>query len=116
MISARCRLGTAFSRESDQIRLNGAKILVPIAQSLDFLLVTARDERGKLCVIRVPAAAKEMSIRQFRAADGHVMGDVRFEDVLQKRGPRHLLGCWPHVHPRSRRMKHEIWWPFLLVE
>lgn len=74
--------GTTFTKESDGIRLNGAKILVPIAQSLDCMLVTARDEDGKLSVILVPASSKGLSIRSYQAADGHVTADVGFDDVV----------------------------------
>lgn len=73
---------TTFTREAGRIRLEGAKILVPLAQSLDFMLVTARDADGKLAVILVPASSNGVSIRSYRAADGHVMADVEFADVV----------------------------------
>jgi len=73
---------TVFTRESGRVRLNGEKILVPVAASLDSMLVTAQGEGGKLGVLLVPASSKGLSIRHYRAADGRVMGDVRFDDVL----------------------------------
>jgi len=77
---------TTFTRESGRIRLNGEKILVPVAASLDSMLVTARDaagnDQGELSVLLVPAVSKGLSIRRYRAADGRVMGDVRFDDVV----------------------------------
>jgi alkylation response protein AidB-like acyl-CoA dehydrogenase len=73
--------GTVVTSESGRLRLNGAKVLVPVAQSLDAMLVTARDPHGKLCVLLVPASAPGVSIRPYRGTDGHVVGDVRFDGV-----------------------------------
>lgn len=73
--------GTTLIPDADGLRLTGAKILVPVARSLDQLLVTARDEHGALQLILVPASAAGISIREYRGADGRVLGDVRFEQV-----------------------------------
>jgi alkylation response protein AidB-like acyl-CoA dehydrogenase len=76
---------TVLTKESDRIRLRGCKILVPIAQSLDAMLVTARDENGELNVLVVPTASPGISIRSYRTADGHCMADVELVDVVLPR-------------------------------
>lgn len=73
---------TSFAPQSGRIRLDGAKVLVPVARSLESMLVTARDPQGNLRVLLVPPSTKGVSIREYRATDGHVMGDVRFADVV----------------------------------
>ncbi len=73
---------TVLVSESGRLRLDGAKVLVPVAKSLDALLVTARNAQGQLRVVLVPASAPGVVIRQYRAADGHVVGDVTFDGVV----------------------------------
>jgi alkylation response protein AidB-like acyl-CoA dehydrogenase len=61
--------------------LDGVKLLVPVAGSLDAMLVTARDEQGGLCVCLVPRGAAGVQIREYRVVDGRRAGEVRFEGV-----------------------------------
>ncbi len=61
--------------------LDGAKILVPVAGSLDAMLVTARDEQGALRVCLVPRDLPGVDIRDCRVVDGRRVGEVRFESV-----------------------------------
>lgn len=80
---------TNITRDAAGVHLTGEKMLVPVAESLDHLLVTARDDRKRLQVLVVPTRSPGVSIRQFRGADGRVYGDVRFEDVVL--GPEAVL-------------------------
>ena len=72
---------TTVKCDTAGLLLEGAKILVPVAGSLDALLVTARDEQGALCVCRVPRDAPGVEIRDCRAVDGRRVGEVRFKGV-----------------------------------
>lgn len=76
---------TLLVKESDRIRLRGSKILVPVAQLLDSMLVTARDQDGDLSIVIVPVSSPGISIRSYRTADGHSMADVEFDNVLLPR-------------------------------
>lgn len=72
---------TRVTTEAGRLRLDGAKILVPVVASLEVMLVTARDESGNRCVVLVPPATPGVSIRRYRTTDGRAVGDVRFEGV-----------------------------------
>lgn len=72
---------TTLKMYGERLRLDGAKILVPLAQSLDAMLVTARNERGGMCVCLVPAGTPGVEIRSCRTVDGHAVGEVRFDGV-----------------------------------
>lgn len=72
---------TRIRRSTDGLRLDGDKTLVPVAQSLDAMLVTARDEHGALCICVVPAVSDGISVRSWRSVDGHLCGDVTFSNV-----------------------------------
>jgi alkylation response protein AidB-like acyl-CoA dehydrogenase len=62
-------------------RLDGAKTLVPVAGSLEAMLVTARNESDALHIGVVPPAAEGVGIRPWRSVDGHLVADVTFSDV-----------------------------------
>jgi len=62
-------------------RLNGAKMLVPVARALDALLVTATDEKNRLQVCAIPAGLAGIAIRDYLTVEGRLVGDVTFRDV-----------------------------------
>jgi alkylation response protein AidB-like acyl-CoA dehydrogenase len=73
--------GTKLRIEPPGYRLEGAKILVPVARDLDAFLVTARDDAGRLQVCLVPAGSAGVSVRSYRTVDGQLTGEVSFAAV-----------------------------------
>jgi alkylation response protein AidB-like acyl-CoA dehydrogenase len=72
---------THLNVEGSRYRLEGAKLCVPAPASLDALLVTAQDEQGQLAVCIVPPAREGVRIRPYRSIDGHLLGEVTFENA-----------------------------------
>jgi alkylation response protein AidB-like acyl-CoA dehydrogenase len=72
---------TRIGNTADGLRLDGVKSFVPVAQSLDAMLVTARGADDALCICVVPVVSEGVSIRSWRSVDGHLVGDVTFSNV-----------------------------------
>ena len=61
--------------------LAGAKMLVPVPGTLHALLVTARDDDGRLSVCLIPSDSKGISVRPYVTVHGQPCGDVTFQAV-----------------------------------
>jgi len=73
---------TRLQRDGQSMRLNGTKLLVPLARELDAFVVTARNTDGALQACLIPAAGTPgIEIRSYRLVDGTLAGDVVFRDV-----------------------------------
>lgn len=73
---------TRLQTNSGSLRINGTKLLVPLAPALDAFVVTARDDSGALRACLVPTAGiTGIAIRSYRLVDGTLAGDVEFRDV-----------------------------------
>ncbi len=72
---------TKLLRSDDGLRLNGSKLLVPVARALDGCIVSARGEDGALRACLVPSGAPGARIRSYRVVDGQLAGEVSFDDV-----------------------------------
>ncbi len=73
---------TQLQRHGRSLRLNGTKLLVPLARELDAFVVTARDSSGALQACLVPTAGTVgVEIRSYRLVDGTLVGDVVLRNV-----------------------------------
>jgi alkylation response protein AidB-like acyl-CoA dehydrogenase len=61
--------------------LTGAKMLVPAPGALQAILVTARDDDGRLRVCLIPADSIGINIRPYLTVHGQSCGDVSFQGV-----------------------------------
>lgn len=84
-----CR--TTLTKARGCWRLDGSKLLVPVASELDGFVVIARDAAGELILCLVPARAPGVRIRTYRTVDGQLAGEVAFDGV-QVEGAM----CWDH--------------------
>lgn len=62
-------------------RLSGSKLLLPVPDSLDALLVSARDDSGELRVCLIPRSAAGLAVRSYRTTDGQLVGEASFDAV-----------------------------------
>jgi alkylation response protein AidB-like acyl-CoA dehydrogenase len=72
---------TRLTGRASGYRLTGTKLCVPAPHSLDTLLVTARDKDGALRVCVVPRTVAGITMRPYRTVDGHLLGEITFENV-----------------------------------
>ncbi len=79
--SAGLPAATRLTQQGGHYLINGSKLLVPVPNALDGMLVTARDEHGKLQICIVPPSAAGVAVRSYRTVDGHLVGDVKFDAV-----------------------------------
>jgi alkylation response protein AidB-like acyl-CoA dehydrogenase len=73
---------TQLRRDPQGYRLDGTKVLVPVARALDAFLVTATDDQNHIQVCVVPAGSAGVAIRSYRTVDGRLAGDVTFHHVV----------------------------------
>jgi alkylation response protein AidB-like acyl-CoA dehydrogenase len=82
-----CQEGTHFQPQPTQCRrdadqLSGRKTMVLDAGSADYLLVTARDQNGALCIGRLACDAAGVTITPHRFMDGRQYATVELIDAL----------------------------------